>query len=154
MRERVGLNIQKEDQVLWRSVIRSTGTTLLWILILLVLGGMYLAVSVKTASAGRTYLDLEDKVEEASRINSDLVVNLSDLTSPQRMMELASSMGFRPATSKDVLFEFSDVTVEDEVFNAPKPRLSLEDRKTTLSPAFTETLIDAFNRWWDSGGVK
>jgi cell division protein FtsL len=154
MRKKVGLEVQNEEQALWRSVIRSTGTTLLWVLILLVLGGMYLAVSAKTASAGRAYLDLEEKVEQADLRNSDLVVTLAELTSPQRMMELSSALGFRPATLEDVDFVLTEEVVVNEAFTAPQPDSSLWDKTTVLSPAYTETLVDFIKRWLGTGDVK
>lgn len=145
-------DLHNQKQALWRSVIKSTGSTLLWVLILLVLGGLYLTVNAKAANAGRAYLNLQDQVEDAERKNSDLIAQKAIVTSPQRMKELAESLGFRYATDKDVRYVNTEETPKRTDFHAPSPRSSLDTGVLTVSPAYTETLWDAVKRWLGVGG--
>jgi cell division protein FtsL len=154
MREGKGDKLQEKKQVLGKSVVQSAGSTLLWVLILLVLGGMYLAVNSKAASAGRAYLEWEEKVEDADQRHSDLVAQHAFVTSPQRMLELAQALGFRLATLKDVIYISTDRTPLEIVFRAPHPEQFLKTGQIAVSPAYTETLLEALRRWLGIGGTE
>ena len=145
-------DLPNQKQALWRSVIKSTGSTLLWVLILLVLGGLYLTVNAKAANAGRRYLDAQDQVEDAGRKNSDLIAQKAIVTSHQRMRELAEALGYRDATEKDYRFLYMEEASQRIEFHAPSPRSSLDTGLLTVSPAYTETLWDAVIRWLGIGG--
>jgi cell division protein FtsL len=154
MREVKNRTIKEQKQASWISMVQSTGSALIWLLILLVLGGLYLSVNAKAASAGRAFLSLEEEVQEARRRNSDLVAQLADVTSPQRMKELAESMGFRPATRRDVEYIQADEAPQDMDFHAPAPYASFQTRLLTISPAYTETLMEAIQRWLGIGEAE
>jgi hypothetical protein len=154
MREKNTGILDEQKKEPWRAMIQSTGSALVWILILLVLGGLYLSVNAKAASAGRSYLSLEERVEEARRKNSELVAQLAEVTSPQRLNDLAASMGLKPATNIDVRYIFTDDVPNKEVFEAPPPSSSFYSRNLTISPAYTETLVEAIERWLGIGGSK
>lgn len=154
MRKKTEPELQSQQQVLWRSVIQSTGSTLLWVLILLVLGGLYLSVNAKAASAGRIVLSLEAELEAMKRTHSEITVRHALATSPQRMSELASSLGFRPAELDDIRFSNTPWAPHKTSFQAPVPRFVRELRKTMVSPAFTETLVDALKRLLGVGGMQ
>jgi hypothetical protein len=120
-------------------------------MILLLIGGLYLAVSSKVADLGRDVMVLENRREELQRENDELRAELARSTSPDRMMELAQSLGFRPARLNEVTYvslEAYDPPVE---FVAPQPRAEPDAGKSALSPAYTETIVDFFRRWL---GVK
>jgi hypothetical protein len=146
--------MQTQGHVLWRSVIQSTGSTLLWVLILLVLGGLYLSVSAKAASAGRRVMSLEDKIDALKLTHSEITTLHAQATSHQRMSELASSMGFRPAELNEIRFIYTPWTPEKSSFLAPVPRAVRELRKAVLSPAYTETLVDGLKRILGVGGTE
>jgi cell division protein FtsL len=154
MREEKNKALKEQKQASWRGMVQSTGSALIWLLILLVLGGLYLSVNAKAASAGRAFLSLEEQVQEARRRNSDLVAQLAEVTSPQRMRELAESMGFRPATKRDVEYIRVDEVPQALDFRAPAPYASLHTRLLTISPAYTETLVQAIQRWLGIGEAK
>jgi hypothetical protein len=152
MRAGKGTKLEGKKQALGKNVIQSAGSTLLWVLILLVLGGMYLAVNAKAAGAGRAYMELDEKVQAARRRHSDLVAQHAFITSPQRMLELAQASGFRPATLRDVRHIPIDQSPPEMDFHAPYPQRSLTTGQTTVSPAYTETLLDAVRRMLGIGG--
>jgi cell division protein FtsL len=146
--------LQTQEQALWRSVIQSTGSTLLLVLILLVLGGLYLSVSAKAASAGRLVISLGEKVDEVRQTHSEVTARHAEATSPHRMSELASSLGYRPAELEEIRFLETDLASKKASFQAPMPQAVSELRKTILSPAFTETLVDALKRMLGVGGTE
>jgi hypothetical protein len=139
--------VEVTRQASWRNVLRSTGASLLWLIILLILGGLYLTVNAKAAKAGQMVISLEARVEEDGREYAELNANLAELTSPARMAELAAAEGFRHATLSDVIFLPFDEVPEESLFRAPLPKSIQEEYKWAMSPAFTETLIDAIRRW-------
>ena len=100
MREKNTGILDEQKKEPWRAMIQSTGSALVWILILLVLGGLYLSVNAKAASAGRSYLSLEERVEEARRKNSELVAQLAEVTSPQRLNDLGWQANYNELRSR------------------------------------------------------
>jgi len=129
-------------QAPWRILRQSAGSTLLGLVALLLVAGMYLAVSARLAAAGRVLLDLEDRRAELIRETTRLGAQLADLTSPERMVERAASMGFRPAHPKDTEYIVIEGYVEPEGFRAPPPIGSPVQPSGGLSPAYTETLAE------------
>lgn len=129
-------------QAPWRNLQQSTGNTLLGMVALLVLAGMYLAVNGRLAAAGRELLGLEDRRADLLRDTTLLASHLADLTSPERMLERAASMGFHPAHAKDTEFVVIEGYVPPTGFRAPAPLGSPVEPSGGLSPAYTETLAD------------
>ena len=129
-------------QAPWRILQQSTGNTLLSTVALLVLAGMYLAVNARLAEAGRELLRLEARRADLMRQTAHLGATLADLTTPQRMMERAASLGFHPAHAKDTEYVVIDGYVVPQGFRAPPPIGSPLMPSGGLSPAYTETLAD------------
>lgn len=124
----------------------SKGGTLLLVITLLGVGGMYLAVSAKAAEAGRQVLQLERRREDLLEANAELTTQLVSRAAPDRMMALASELGFRPAGPNDVEYLTVEGLAPADPFVAPQPTAGGEIGETTLSPAYTETLGDWFSR--------
>ena len=129
-------------QAPWRILQQSTGNTLLGMVALLVLAGMYLAVNARLADAGRELLRLEGRRAELMRATALFGAALADLTTPQRMLERAASLGFHPAHAKDLEYVVIDGYVAPAGFRAPRPIGSPVMPSGGLSPAYTETLAD------------
>ena len=129
-------------QAPWRIARQSTGSSLLGIVAILVVAGMYLAVSARVAQAGRELLRLEGRREELMRQTSVQGAQLADLTTPERLFERASSIGFHPAHAKDIEYIVIDGYVPPSGFRAPAPIGSPVERQGGLSPAYTETLAE------------
>lgn len=119
--------------------------------ILLVLGGLYLAVSSKAAQAGRRVMELEVEFNQLQLAADELTANLAELTSPQRMHSIGQSLGFRDARAGDVVYLNVDGYMKNAEFVAPAPRTLRGSVNSAISPAYTETLIDAVQRWLDAG---
>ena len=85
---------QAFKQAPWRLQVLNTSRTALWIVGLFILGGVYLAVNAKVASAGRELLVLERRYESLVRINGELNSVYAGLVSPEVMMELGKKYDF------------------------------------------------------------
>ena len=138
---------QAFKQAPWRLQILSTSRTALWIVGLVVLGGVYLAVNSKVAKAGRELLVLERQHELLLRTNGELNAAYAGLISPEIMMERAAYLGFRPALPTEVEYITVPGFDNSEEFEAPIPLTADEEREGMMSPSYTETLGDWLSRF-------
>lgn len=145
---------QAFKQAPWRVQVRLTSRTILPLITLLIIGGLYLAVNARRASAGRQVLVYQGERAELERLNAELTATLTELTSPARMLEKALGLGFRPAKPEDIEFIFVDGYTDPLPFVAPRPPTSSDTGEGMLSPAYTETLGEWLLRWlgWGVGG--
>ncbi|MFQ5941996.1 MAG: hypothetical protein ACE5JF_00405 [Anaerolineales bacterium] len=138
---------QAFKQAPWRLQILSTSRTALWIVGLVVLGGVYLAVNAKVARAGRELLVLERRHESLVRINGELNAAYAGLVSPDAMIERAAYLGFRPALPTEIHYLTVEGFEYSHEFEAPRPLTSEDEREGMLSPSYTETLGEWLSRF-------
>ncbi len=119
----------------WRGQLQSAGSAMLWVVALLLVGGMYLAVSAKVARAGRMVLALEDQRRELQRSNAELSARLAELTSPEILLGKADGMGFRPARPEEIEYLTVEGYVPEAPFVAPRPPAATSFGDPRLSPA-------------------
>lgn len=131
----------------WRSQVRITSRTVLPVIALFLIGGLYLAVNSRVAREGRRVLELQSQMAELERQTAELRANLAELTMPKRMLEDALAFGFRPAEMDDIIYVVVPDYQPGEPFVAPNPPSSLTAREGGLSPAYTETLGQWMSRW-------
>jgi hypothetical protein len=145
---------QAFKQAPWRVQLRLTSGSMLPLITLLIVGGMYLAVNARHARAGRHVLDLQGQQAELLRFNAELGATLAELTSPERMYQRALDLGFRPAYPAEIEFILVEDYVEPSPFVAPRPPASANTGEGMLSPAYTETLGEWLLRWlgWGTEG--
>jgi hypothetical protein len=120
---------------------------MMWLIALLVIGGVYMAVNAKIARTGRDLLELESSRTDLRRINAELTSELAELTAPDRMVELAAGMGFHPAGNDEVEYVLVEGYLPKEPFIAPRPVSWEDDIVVSLSPAYSETLGQWFARF-------
>jgi len=142
---------QARKQGSWRSQVRITSRTVLPVIALFLISGLYLAVNSRVAREGRQVLELQSQMEELDRQTADLMANLAELTTPNRMLEMAYELGFRPAEMGDVMYVIVPDYQGADPFVAPKPPASLVSRDAGLSPAYTESLGEWMSRWLSRG---
>lgn len=145
---------RRKRQASPRSPIRvawnSTGGTLLVIITLLGVGGMYLAVNAKVAEAGRKVLILEGQRKELMQRNAELTSQLARLLAPESMMERASELGFRAARPGEIDYLVVEGYQPPDEFVAPQPPLEGEGLSGGVSPSYSETIGDWLSRAFDS----
>jgi hypothetical protein len=130
----------------WRNQLRITSKTVLSAIVLLIIGGLYLAVNARVARSGRSVLTMQSERAELQRQISELTATLAELTTPERMLERALELGFRPAELGDIEYIVIAAYVPADPFVAPQPPDSTTERDGGLSPAYTETLGDWLSR--------
>lgn len=128
-------------------IFRSTGSSMLWLMILLVMGGLYLAVSAKTAQLGRDVIGITEDVRQKTLIRNEKAAHFAEITSPTILRPIAESKGYHDASLSEIVYTYVDVPSVTITFTAPPPDTLVRDRNQLLSPAYTETLIDGFRRW-------
>ncbi|HEY42759.1 MAG TPA: hypothetical protein G4O11_02135 [Anaerolineae bacterium] len=138
---------QAFKQAPWRVQVRLTSGSMLPLIALLIVGGMYLAVNARHARAGRQVLNLQGQQADLVRYNAELGATLAELTSPERMYQRALDLGFRPAYASEIEYILIEDYVEPPPFIAPRPPASANPGEGTLSPAYTETLGEWLLRW-------
>lgn len=134
-------------QAPWRVQVRLTGGVALPVVGLLIVAGMYLAVNAKVAEAGRQVLVLERRREELQRMNAQMLTELAQMTSPERLLERAASMGFQPVRPDEIEYLAVPGWTPPPDFAAPIPPGSGRATTVGLSPAFTETWGEWLSRW-------
>jgi hypothetical protein len=131
----------------WRLEIRATSRSVLVVVVLLVISGLYLAVNARLASAGRSVMVLENRRAELQRQNAERTALYAELTNPNAMFERAEDLGYKPAEPDDIFFLEIEGYAPPPPFVAPRPAVSKLERVSRLSPAYTETLGEWMTRW-------
>lgn len=137
---------QAFKQAPWRVQIRLTSGSMLPLIALLIIGGMYLAVNARHARAGRHVLELQNDQAELLRYNAEMGATLAEMTSPERMYQRALGLGFRYAYPAEIEYILLDNYMPPQQFIAPRPPASTNPGEGMLSPAYTETLGEWFLR--------
>jgi len=145
---------QASKQAAWRIRIRSTSGAVMLLIVILVIGGVYLAVNAKMARTGREVLVQEARRTDLRRINAELTSELAELTAPDRLVLVAAAMGFRPARQDEVEYVLVEGYQPDEPFIAPRPVSWEDDSTVSLSPTYSETLGQWFTRFLAGESIK
>jgi cell division protein FtsL len=134
-------------QTPWRVQLKVTGRIVQVTVVLLVVAGLYLAVNARLADAGRQVLVLEEQSELSQRTNAELTAQYAEQNNPERMLERAESLGYKPAEPDEIFYLQVEGYVPPPAFVAPRPPTSRLEGATRLSPAYTETLGEWMTRW-------
>jgi hypothetical protein len=89
-------------QAPWRQQTQALAALSIGLMILLVIGGLYLAVASRAGNAGRDLQFFEARKADLSRENDRLRTQLADLRSMTRMANRALELGFIPAQPDQV----------------------------------------------------
>ena len=89
-------------QAPWRQQTQLLAGLFIGLLVLLVVGGLYLAVASRAGNAGRDLQNLEFRKAELLRANDQLRADLAELRSMTRLANRALELGFAPAVNAQV----------------------------------------------------
>ena len=108
-------------QAPWRSQTQVVAMLSITLLTAAVVGGFYLAVAARAATAGRDLQALEARKTELLQSNDELQAQLAQLRSINRLAARAVAMGFQPATGDQL--EYMRVnSFPQDVHLKPPPR--------------------------------
>jgi hypothetical protein len=85
-------------QAPWRSQTQAVAILSITLLTAAVVGGFYLAVAARAATAGRDLQSLEARKTDLLQNNDELQAQLAQLRSINRLAARAQALGFQPAT--------------------------------------------------------
>lgn len=89
-------------QAPWRQQTQLLAGLFIGLMVLLVVGGLYLAVASRAGNAGRDLQNLEARKAELIRSNDQLRAELAELRSMTRLANRALELGFAPAVNDQV----------------------------------------------------
>lgn len=108
-------------QAPWRSQTQAVAILSITLLTAAVVGGFYLAVSARAATAGRDLQALQAQKAELIQNNDELRAQLAELRSVTRLAARAQELGFQPATGEQLEYMRVD-SFPPNVKLAPPPR--------------------------------
>jgi ABC-type uncharacterized transport system fused permease/ATPase subunit len=128
----------------WRKQFQMIAMVLLVLVMGASIASIYLTVSARAVAAGHDIQVTVEKIEEMNRASADLESQLAYLTSASTMKARAEELGYHPAEADQILYiEVPGYTGRQTPNLAPPPGPVVVN-VTTISPAFTESLVDWF----------
>jgi hypothetical protein len=130
-------------QAPWRQQTQGLAGLSIGLLILLVVGGLYLAVASRAGNAGRDLQRLEAQKAELVLENDRLRKELADLRSMTRMASRALELGFAPAQPEQIHYVAVSEYPQAEPAAAAPPLAPAEAPARSASPlAWLRQTID------------
>jgi hypothetical protein len=127
----------------WRKQLQVIGLFLMVLVVLALIAGVYLNVNARAATIGRQIQNYHIAIEELEFLIADQQSQLAFLTSASEMEKRALALGFRRATSEEILY------IKVEGYRGRSPAVMASEsvsyvtaRPSVVSPAFTQSLLD------------
>ena len=148
--------VRKVHQAPWRVQRQWVVVFLLGLVIIAMVAGVYLNVTVRATLAGREIQMLlnpslinsnpgvqPNSIATTQRINSELEMQLADLTSVESMQKRADAMGFQPAAADQMIFVSIPGYTGQATVDLSTPG-SAHTAAPSILPAYTESWFDYF----------
>jgi cell division protein FtsL len=127
----------------WRRQLQIIGLFLVVLVVFALIAGVYLSVNARATNIGRQIQNYHRDIEKLEFLIADQQSQLAILTSASEMEKRAQTLGFRPATTEEILYIQVDgyngrtaaVLASDSVSYVPAS-------PAVVSPAFTQSLLD------------
>ena len=133
---------QAYSQTPWRKQLQGIGAFLAVLVLCALVTGIYLNVTARAATIGRQIQMDRHKVISLEMDIADKHSQLAYLTSAVEMERRASEMGFRPATADEIMYILVPGYEERPRAVFASSTQSFVAVAPTLSPAFTQSLLD------------
>lgn len=126
----------------WRKQLQWIGIFLLILVFIALVAGIYLNVTSRASSLGRSIQNMRTEMQAAEREIADLESQLARLTSAVEMRRKAKDLGFRPMNIYSALFvDVPDYPGRQDVVLAPPPGPAVGALMDS-NPAYTQSLFD------------
>jgi hypothetical protein len=86
----------------WRTQTQAVAVVSISLLVIAIVGGFYLTVASRAATAGRDLQQLELTKTELIQANGELLAQLAELRSVDRLAARAQALGYVPATTEQI----------------------------------------------------
>lgn len=135
---------QTYRQAVWRTQRQWIGLVLILVVVAVMVAGLYLNVTARTALAGRSIQAIREQITENELVNADLETEYANLTSTEVMEQRARALGFRRAEPDELIFINVQGYTPKPDFRPSAP--GLNPAASLLRPEYTESLLDWFSR--------
>lgn len=136
---------QAYSQTPWRRQLQLIGLFLLILILGAMVAGIYLNVTARSATIGRSIQSLRARSQVVERQNEDLRTLLAQVTSNMEMEKRAQALGFRPVTNED---EVLYLVIPGYSGRTPtvlaQPPSAAVNTTIQLSQDYTRSLLDWF----------
>lgn len=126
-------------QAPWRSQTQAVAMLSIALLTAAVVGGFYLAVAARAATAGRDLQALEARKTELLQTNDEMQAQLANLRSINRLAARAVALGFQPATGDQLEYMRVD-SYPQNVHLKPPPRAAIAPEPPTTLQVMADWL--------------
>jgi cell division protein FtsL len=133
---------QAYSQAPWRKQLQWIGVFLIVLVVILLAASVFVSVTARTAALGKEIHRHRNEIEALEYENANMQSQLAILTSASEMKQRAIDMGFRQATSEEIIYiTVPGYTGRDQVKSAESTQPTFV-AKPVISPAFTQSWVD------------
>lgn len=127
----------------WRRQVQVIGLFSAFVIVFAVVAGAYLWVTSEASTYGRQVQEMQATAQVVEDNIEDLTAYLGELTTTERMQELASEKGYKPLTTGSLEYMVvSGYPEEEPLIIAPQDPGLPVSAKAQLPPEFTQSLFE------------
>jgi len=133
---------QAYSQTPWRKQLQRIGIFLIVLVVILLAASVFVSVTARTAALGKEIQRHRQEIEALEFETANMQSQLAILTSVSVMKQRAIDMGFRSATSEEIIYiNVPGYTGRDHVKMADPSQPTMA-AAPVISPAFTQSWVD------------
>ncbi|MBM3144310.1 MAG: hypothetical protein FJ010_04915 [Chloroflexi bacterium] len=140
--DRVQQFTQAYSQAPWRKQLQGIGIFLVVLVVILLAASVFVSVTAKTAALGKEIQRNRQEIEELEFEIANMESQLAILTSASVMKQRAIEMGFRPATSEEIMYIHGPGYMGRDHVELAEPAQPTTATAPVISPAFTQSWVD------------
>jgi cell division protein FtsL len=129
-------------QAPWRKQLQLIGIFLLGLIMVALVAGIYLDVTARAATIGRSIQEMRRNIESLRLSNADLEIRLASLTSSAEMENRALELGFTKIEPSRAVFLEIPGYVQRQPNIKAKPPGPTSSASSGLSSEYTQSLFD------------
>jgi hypothetical protein len=133
---------QAYSQAPWRKQLQLIGLFLLVLILGALVAGIYLSVTARAATIGRSIQEMRAAIEVVERDIEDFETQLAFITSNSQMETRASELGFRPMEPGEAQYVLVSGYEKPETATLAQPPSPAVPIRPTLPQDYTQSLFD------------
>ena len=133
---------QAYSQAPWRKQLQGIGIFLILLVVVLLAASVFVSITARTAALGREIQQHHHEIEALEFEIANMQSQLAILTSISVMKQRAIEMGFRPATSEEIIYINVPGYMGRDHVKMADPTQPAAAAEPVISPAFTQSWVD------------
>jgi cell division protein FtsL len=129
-------------QAPWRKQLQLIGIFLLGLIMVAIVAGIYLDVTARAATFGRSIQEMRRKIEALRLSNADLEIQLASMTSASVMENRAYELGFTKIEAGGVVYLEVPGYIQRQPNIKAQPPGPTTSASASLSSEYTQSLFD------------